>query len=473
MTRISSINYDSIKDILFGMDIVGINFVVWKNIHQLDDILSGKTDIDIYISPSSVEVFRKFCISKSCIYLESPSNKFLDIEHIYFPTKQGCLFHFHVYYKLYTGESHIKNYLIPFANELLENKIPHESLVYVVNQELENMLILFRHYIKVSSIIGLFLYLKDFKDYKKQILRYKFNHKSSIYYPFTSRNHLLFSRYLNKNLLYKYFLGKFLRFKCKKYSIYNFFHYHLASCINLFKLIYYRFLSSNKKKLKDGYFVGITGVDGSGKSTIIQNVYNIFRGHLRTKVVHYGRPKPTLITLPFAIILSIRRFRNGFSAYSNPCQKNISLLFCLRSVILAYERYRLSCYINRLLNKGYLVISDRYPSFHCGTMDSPRIPNNSKLITSLLHRLEIYFYNRISPVNLLFETEVDAKTAISRNSKRSKSFKESDEEIITRLNTNMYRKFNSEMFVRFDNNGKLYDSVYYVFNIIVKQISSR
>ena len=466
-------SFNSLYNILSDMHESDIKFVIWKNIHEEAKILNGDTDIDIFIPFCSINAFNMFCRNRPSVELFSPSNSFLSIRHIYFLGPKNKLYHFHIYHELYTGESHLKNFLVPFSRDILNRRIIHPNLFFIIDPEVENILILYRHYLKLSSLIGLFLYFKEWQDYQVQISRYNDKIPNYISFPFTTRSLPLYSRFLKSNIFVKYLLGKYLRYRVIKFSIYGPMKIFYVSIINMAKLIYFRLFSSNKKKLSKGFYVAITGCDGSGKSTIISSTCNIFSKYVRTKTFHFGRPPSTFLTFPFSFLLYIRRLFNRNSSHHLSGKGKINLLFCFRAVILAYEKYRLSSTIEKYLSKNYLVICDRYPSLNCGTMDSLRIPLGSNFIFNAFHWLESYLYNCIKPVNLLFEIQVSENTAVSRNNQRYKSDKESSSEIISRLENNKGRKFNCDKFIIYNNDGELIDAVDFIFKNIFKMISIR
>ena len=88
--------------------------------------------------------------------------------------------------------------------------------------------------------------------------------------------------------------------------------------------------------------------------------------------------------------------------------KNISLIYALRSVLLAYDRKIQSKQAFDYSRKGYLVICDRYPGLENGKMDSPRIPANQSrgALYQYCYNLEQKLYRSIQHAKFIFQLSV-------------------------------------------------------------------
>ena len=60
------------------------------------------------------------------------------------------LIHYHVYFKLELGESNIKQYLIEWSDEILSNRIKHESYnIWITSHEHELVLLILREVLRI------------------------------------------------------------------------------------------------------------------------------------------------------------------------------------------------------------------------------------------------------------------------------------------------------------------------------------
>ena len=127
-------------------------------------------------------------------------------------------------------------------------------------------------------------------------------------------------------------------------------------------------------------------------------------------------------------------------------EKNISIIYAIRSVLLAYDRRVQTNRAHKLSYRGYLVICDRYPGLINGKMDSPRIPLNESRgwLYKFAYRLEQKFYKSIKPAHTIFQLSVPLEVAIDRNNKREKVDKETEDELRERFLLNSDATFLSD-----------------------------
>lgn len=439
-----------------------IPFCIWKNLHERTLMISGETDVDIHVPLGFKTAFERFCSDLGGIAVTSRIENYPGVVHIFFAGYAAKIIHLHVYYVLYTGESHIKDYMLPISNSLISRRVKDEDLGYIPSKEMENFINLIRYYLKRSSIIGLLLYWRENNDYIQQSQRINSIAGLPSEAGILGLDNLKFllSCIHGGGIFQDYILGKWVRFHMHALRRFSALDASKAGSIVLLKHIWNRFILKEKKVLPViGRFVAITGPDGAGKSTVLVGLMNKFKKKITVRQVHFGRPPPTFMTFFLHALLAIRRrylaitVRRGRAPAVIP--SNITILAALRYVALAYDRNRLAASVLRDLSKGYLVFSDRYPSMTVGRMDSPRIDiarANNKWI-KYLSTIESRLYQNIAPVDLLIEFKVSEEIALNRNSMRIKDFKETDEEIINRLRDNKELSFRAGKHIFYHNDG--------------------
>lgn len=447
----------------------GINFCVWKNLHERQDILDGKTDVDIYIAEASIDKFKKYCIELGAVEITSRFVTFDGISHYLFKGSENKLLHFHVYFSLYSGESHLKDFLIPIGSSIIENCINDNELGYIIAPSDENLLLIIRYYLKCSSIIGLMLYWRERADYLLQNDRLDLKSGMPAFLDIVNIEELesLAKHLSQKNYFMTYIWGKMLRHRLSKFRKYSIHRALILSYYNLIKFALNKLIFREKKSfLSRGTFLAITGTDGSGKSSLIQEINNIFSKKITVKLVQFGRPPSNALTFLLHVALWVRRVVT-FSLNVNAKQPTVAhdtsgktLLFALRSVALAYDRNKVGRRVLRYLDKGFLVIADRYPSSKVGAMDSPRLDPSfeQRKLHRYLGHLEHRLYQSIAQADLLIILKVREETAISRNRLRLKKFKESDHEIINRIRAFDKLSFSSSNQYIHDNNCTVEES---------------
>ena len=163
---------ESTKEFLTKLEEANIDFCVWKNLHQKNEILNAKTDVDLYIPLEFMSEFRDLVFSHNGIEVFSRRIQFLVINHYYLPLAAGEILHLHVYHRLYTGASHVKEFNLPIGDILISKRIRDPELGYIPSREVDNWLTIIRYYLKKSSIIGALLYLRERKRliYKTNVI---------------------------------------------------------------------------------------------------------------------------------------------------------------------------------------------------------------------------------------------------------------------------------------------------------------
>jgi thymidylate kinase len=117
-------------------------------------------------------------------------------------------------------------------------------------------------------------------------------------------------------------------------------------------------LEESKKCRRDGAFIVLAGLDGSGKTTFARNVCSLVTESDRFSGVRYFHWIPSLlgeIEFPFPATAKLGRRKHIASGALH------SVLSCLRlfkNVVLANAAHRLR--VRPLLRKGFLVIVDRF-----------------------------------------------------------------------------------------------------------------
>jgi len=438
------------------IDNANIPYVSWKNNHEIDKFLSGDSDLDIYISIKYKEKFINIAIQNSWIIVINPIARFPYIEHLYFISGDGKIYHLHVYFKVITGESWIKEFDFPIGDYLIDNRCKHDEYgIYVLNDKAQAYLFALRHIIKCGSISSRALYLKDRESYRLEweLCSYKFD-KLRGYGPI-----LLDSAIHNSGLLNDFRLSGFI----------NSFMFRNKSApflrIGYFLLPFYRIVSFisratnklffNRKKVlrPKGVVIAISGVDGSGKSSMVDAIDSSLSKFLTIKRLSLGKPQGKLVEF-------VRKlFSKSNSKITPPSKENsfneMGLCKCISLLILSILRLFESWKSQYYVNKGYVVLADRWPTREFGRMDGPKIyaSNASSALVKLSSKLEGIIYKAIPATDVCFFLEVSVDTAIKRNSMRIKDDKETENEIRERHMQNKNIKPIAKKNIRFDNDG--------------------
>lgn len=435
---------------------VDIPYVSWKNNHEIDKFLNGDSDLDIYIPIKYKEKFINTAVQNSWILVVNPIAKFPYIEHLYFISDNGKTYHLHVYFRVITGESWIKEFDLPMEDYLIDNRCKHdEHGIYVLNNKAQAYLFALRHIVKCGSISSRVLYLKESGSYRSEWELCNYNidklrgHGPILLDSAICNSGLLdrfqLSGYVNSALFRKK-LRPFLRIR---YCLLPF--YRIVSFISRAtnKLFFKRKKVLNSK----GLVIAISGVDGSGKSSMVDSIDSSLSKFLTIRRLSLGKPQGKLIEF-------IRKLlSNSKSKTTLPSKKGsfhkMSLFKSISLLVLAILRLFESWKSQYYINNGYVVLVDRWPTREFGKMDGPKIyaNNTSSGLVRLFSKLEGLIYKAMPAADICFFLEVSVDAAIKRNSMRTKDDKETESEIRERHMENKMIRPIAKKFIRFNNNG--------------------
>ena len=149
-----------------------INYISWKNNHELDLALSGKSDLDILISDTKFFEFNAFANSYGWIEMENPVAKFESITHYFKVDEDATIWHLHVYFGVITGDSWIKEYDLPIKEFLFLNRERDSRFgVFVLNSTAQAYIFVLRHLIKSGSFFSRFIYARELDSYREEWLK--------------------------------------------------------------------------------------------------------------------------------------------------------------------------------------------------------------------------------------------------------------------------------------------------------------
>lgn len=181
--------------------------------------------------------------------------------------------------------------------------------------------------------------------------------------------------------------------------------------------------------------IAFVGSEASGKSTILNEVGAWLGRDHAVRRIHAGKPPSTPLTyVPHVLLPALRRLfpkqrslRVEARFETDPgTRRRYSLLFALRSVMLAYERRALITRVVARSPNGTVVLSDRYPSRTGGAPDGPQLghlprPASHLSVRRSLAMLEDHLYGGIPVPDLVFHLSAPLDVTLARNAARAKN----------------------------------------------------
>ena len=442
------------KDLFERLNASDVVFCNWKGHHQVDAILAGEGDLDLFIPMDDKDNFHRIANEAGFRQVKSFQAAHESIEHYYGLDPHTLKFsHLHVHFKIITGEHASKNYLLPIDQYILDN-IDHSNILPTISNVGRRNIFLVRHFLKVGSLYGLLQYWRESDKYSNEWISFDQNTE---YEPLESlkltknKLNLLGQAYRSSSLIKQVFVSIQFKFSLRKYRRRGSLTYLFFTYTNLVTRILNKLIFKKGKLFLPGIVIAVCGLDGSGKSSLVSSLHENLGKHFSIKRLHLGRPASSKLTFLLNPIIKsyslvIRIFKKGSKPLQQHGIKKLSIIYAIRSVLLAYDRRLQAIRAHNLSQRGYLVICDRYPGLEVGKMDSPRIIADSKrgYLYQLCWKLEQNFYNSIKPAHMLFNLSVSLETAIQRNNLRQKFGKETNDELRERFFINSGADFLAE-----------------------------
>lgn len=443
--------YKLSKELINKLKINNIRYCHWKSNLLLNEALGGYDDLDLLVHKNDIAKFEELILSLG--FKEGSNNNisFSAVKHFYgHDIETGNILHLHVYYQIKTGPSWTKSMRFDFEEYFLDNLIIHESGMPIPDKHIEFVFFIFRIMLKYSKINEFILVNKEHERTLKEIDYLLFNMDENkleeflaIYFINITKEDLFTYVDLIKNAsnIQKFLSGKKLKQKLNKYNYMSFFQENIKNIGQFtYRVINKLFLKQKKKLHTSGVLIVVAGLDATGKTTITTELKKWLGSNMTTRIVHFGKPSSTLITLPFNILIKLMKKNSTNSNLKSSIQtdeKPKSLLYVVRQLVLAYDRYALAKkYWNKSSN-GEIVVCDRYKSEDYGVMDSKRL--RPELYTGLLYKLamiENRLYDKMPQPDILFYLNVPVDIAVIRNKERIKEGKESEDFIRIRHEQN-------------------------------------
>jgi|SRR5690625_2504093 len=429
------------KELLVQLDRRGVPYVSWKDNHELDEALCSGGELDLFVPIHYRALFVLSCRELNWIRVENPVARYPDVEHWYCASPEHGVFHVHVYYRVVTGESWLKEYLLPLDDFLVTNRVRSpEHDIWILSKEAQAKLFAIRHLLKGGSIVSRMLYRRSLATFEAEwqevrpeapglvrVLELPVGPETAARMAGLSGDRLKLPKFLEA-VRFRYSIFPFLRF-----APWTLTPRRLASFTvrALNRLV----LKQRKLAIDGGIVIAVCGTDGAGKTTTLDAAVSFYSEFLTVRRVHLGRPQGPILERMRRVLRTLQAKKSSKGAHAtrelSDVRPETSSVSALAAVSVAMLRLRASHRARRLANRGIIVFSDRWPSMTPGKVDGPRLSpttQNGRLY-SLCQRIEQWAYGHMARADVCFWFEVPLATAIQRNEARDKGEKETAQEI--------------------------------------------
>lgn len=437
-----------IGDLFNAVDRQSIRYCIWKSNEHLGDALSGNTDVDVLVDPDKRDEAERVLRHHRLIRLVPQTwAAYDDVDDwVGCDAESGHLYHLHVHYALRVGSKSLKNCRLPLESWALSDA-ELLSGVKVIRAEKELALLIIRYLVRnVTATKRLrrnlcrremrlpesfsremdwlvartdrLLMVKAIEDMKcgASVSDIMGIYESYVEGTQSFEDWSATARRVRRALR-RYRCETGVRHVGKKAMRY------LNYC--LFGVIAGKIGRHRRKKLSNGVmFVALIGADGSGKTTLANDLRRWLGWKIDVKHLYFGIPKASMI---FNGLNGMNRILNHVGRA--PCvMRNLQLKRMVQGLnrfvdgtkwcCLARRRLRLSQKASIMSRDGWFVLAERYPLKQLWDMqipmDGPRICAQRGGVIGLLSRVEQAYYEQIGSPDRLYVLDAEMQTLLRR-----------------------------------------------------------
>jgi thymidylate kinase len=414
-----------------------IDYCHWKSNSFLDRSARGDNDLDLLVSREHAQCFAEILYALGFKEALLPTAEELPgVRNYYgYDQKTGRLVHVHAHFQLILGNDLSKNYRLPLEQAYLKSSTRRE-LFSIPASEFELVILVIRMVLKHSTWDALLMRHGKLSATERHELadlstRETLSKVGAVLPHLPGLNPGLFDLCLQS-----------LQPGCPRWTrvrageqLQN----ALKTCARRphgrdLSLKFWRRIwqpisshlfsySPRNRFANGGLFIAIVGGDGSGKTTLINELQQWLSKKFEVKKLHLGKPAWSWTTTALRGILKIGTLLHLYSfegdIYEQSCQPHGYPWF-IRTVCTARDRYLTYMQARRFSSDGGLVFCDRYPFPGFMKMDGPQCEialSNSKKTNRFLRfltDLEKFYYNQIQIPDLLIVLKVDPEIAVQR-----------------------------------------------------------
>jgi thymidylate kinase len=414
-----------------------IDYCHWKSNLFLDRSATGDNDLDLLVNRVHVRCFTEALFNLGFKESLIPRNEEIPGVRDYYghDKKTGRLVHVHAHFQLILGNDLSKNYRLPLEKTYLESS-NQRGLFRIPTPEFELVILVIRMILKHSTWDSILMRHGNLSPSERRELD-DLSTEETIskvgkvlpYLPGLSQNLFdlcLQALQVNCSLWARIKAGEKLQNVLQSYARYP---HWLDVILKFSRRIWqpilkrgFRIMPKNRFA-NGGLFIAIVGGDGSGKTTLIDELHEWLSEKFGVEKLHLGKPDWSWLTTVIRGILKIgtllRLYTFEGDVYEETLQPH-GFPWFIRAVCTARDRYLTYVQARRFSSNGNLVLCDRFSFPGFMKMDGPQCEdaianlNKTNWFLRFLVNKERFYYQQIKLPDLLIVLKVDPEIAVQR-----------------------------------------------------------
>lgn len=436
-----------------------IRYCHWKSTEHIGASMLGLTDLDVMVESGSTTLLEQVLGQAGFKrFMGTPQRSYPGIaDYLAMDLETGQIVHLHLHYQLTLGEKHLKGYRLPWEHLILHSRrFNDEHQIYTVDVSIEMLLLLVRSALKIRTRDWVMRCLRGKPYFGGDALREYLWLRERIH-PHTviSRTSELLGQkaaesvsamldmvpdlnslvalrrsataVLDQHRFYSALTARFLRWKRE-------FLWYWSG----FQKRYLRVPRPRRRTSANrGLIIAFLGADGSGKSTLCQDINKWLSPKLDVLPAYFGSgdgPKSVLRAGLQAVSRALKRFAGKRSQTNGPTNQGeatstgkqpnpLRVLFHVMWVLsLARERRQNLKRIWRGRDQGLYVVCDRFPQnqvmgFNDGPLLSLWLTSDNPILARLARwEHELFSWADRNPPDIVIKLVVSPDVALGRKS---------------------------------------------------------
>lgn len=433
-----------VRSVASHLEESGARYCHWKSNAAIDRSATGDNDLDLLVHRGDVRSFTEVLSRLGFVRASRPGTSVPGIESFYgHDATTGRLVHVHAHYQLVLGDDRTKNYRLPIEEAYLESATPGD-LFPLPSAEFEYVVFVIRMILKYCTWDEIAWCAargrraapsrteRDELEYLGQ--RVDGARAGSVvveHLPFVGAE--LFAECVavlgpDASVRRRIRAGSALETSLQPHARYSRLDDRVRRIRGRFAAAAERrTVGPRRSRLAGGgAMVGITGGDGSGKSTALAALGGWLEPEFDVHLVHLGKPRWSATT--FVARAGLKAASLGAEGLARsvrvtPTRRLASALDTYRPlfwlVCTARDRQNAYRHARRFASRGALVLCDRYPHPRLRSMEAPLIASrtgdgpDNRLVRAMI-ALEERYHRSIAPPELLVVLRVDPEIAVRR-----------------------------------------------------------